>query len=105
MLSHPSSEHFDKIVHKGWNIFLASPKWRQRNREYVQSVVKIAAELISPHHLFETSVGRGHESYVYLMGAAAAEALELLLLQNSQQLWLKRCGDIADFIQKQGAGV
>ncbi len=45
----------------------------------------------------------GHDPDIYPVGPAAAQALELLLLQYTQKLWLQRSRNIPYLIQKKRA--
>ena len=53
---------------------------RQQDREYIQAVVEIAAELAFGNHSREVAVRRRHEPNIHADGARAPQALEFLLL-------------------------
>ncbi len=55
--------------------------------------------------VLEVAVGRGHDANVDLDRLAAADALELALLQHAQQLDLHVGGQIAHLVEEQGAAV
>ena len=59
---------------------------RQRDREDVEPVVEVLAELAVGDQLLEVAVGRRDDAHVDLDRLGAADALELALLQHAQQL-------------------
>ena len=48
-------------------------------------------------------IGGGDDAHIHFLGRIAAQALELLLLQNAQQLGLELQRDVADFVEEQRA--
>jgi hypothetical protein len=50
-------------------------------------------------------VGGGDDAHVHLQGAAAAQPLELLLLQHAQELGLEFGRDVAHLVEEEGAEV
>src|SRR4029079_10836760 len=60
-------------------------------------------ELTGGDRLLEILVRRGDQPYIGTNGFGAAEALELPLLQNAQQLDLCRQVQIANLVEEQGA--
>ena len=55
--------------------------------------------------MLELAVGGGDDAYIDLDGAVAADAFEFAFLQHAQQLALKRQGQLADFVEENGAAV
>src|SRR5207302_8715975 len=51
------------------------------------------------------AVRRGDDTHVDLPRASAPEALELLLLQHAQELWLELGRNVADLVEEQRASV
>ena len=78
---------------------------RIENREHVEAVVEIAAELLVGDHLREVAVGRRDQPDVDADGPGAAQALELLLLQHAQELRLQLERDVADLVEEQRAAI
>ena len=78
---------------------------RQRDREDVEPVVEILAELAVGDQLLEIAVGRRHHAHVDLDRLGAADALELALLQHAQQLDLHVERQVADLVEEQRAAV
>ena len=76
---------------------------RHEDREDVQPVVEVLAELAGRDRLFEILVGGGHEPHVGPDGFRAAQPLELALLQDAQQLHLRREVQLADLVEEQRA--
>jgi hypothetical protein len=66
----------------------------------IQSVVKIAAEFISSHHMGQIAMSSRHQSHVDLMGATASQTFELLLLQNAQKLRLQDQRQVSNFVEE-----
>lgn len=55
--------------------------------------------------MYQIRVGGGNDLYIYMDNCAAAQAHECLLLNDTQQRGLEVQRHLADFIQKDGAGV
>ena len=54
------------------------------------AIVKVAAELAVGHRLLEVGVGRRDQTDVNLLSPGAAQSLEFLFLQHTEQFWLQR---------------
>jgi len=48
----------------------------------------------------QISIRCGHQAEIYTHGACAAQSLEFLLLENSQQLGLQLQGNVTNFVKK-----
>src|SRR5262249_46360082 len=88
LLAHSPAENLDEVYDESRNVVVARPQRWKTDWENVQAIVKITAELITRYHFHKIAVGRGDQSNVYLMRAAASQALEFLLLQHTKQLRL-----------------
>ena len=71
----------------------------------VEPVVEVLAELPLRDHLLEVAVGRRDDADVDVDRLVAADALELALLQEAQQLHLDGRRDLADLVEEQRAAV
>src|SRR2546421_7603254 len=98
--THPAGMNLDKMFHQGRNVFTARPQRRQWDRKYIQTIVEIAAKFVSLHHFNQISMGRSYEANVHLMSPAAPQALEFLLLQDTQQFWLQWQRNVAHLVQE-----
>src|SRR5260370_40508173 len=105
LLNHPAGINLDKMFHQRRNIFPALPQRWQRDRKHIQPVVEIAAKFVALHHFDQIPVGRGYEPNVHLVSPSAAQALELLLLQDTQQFGLQGLRNIAHFVDEQRPSV
>jgi hypothetical protein len=89
-----------------WNVFNAFAKRGYPDGEHVQPIEEIGAEGAAPDHLLEVLVGRGDHPHVDRRRAAsAAQPLDLLLLERSQELGLQLQRQVADLVQEQRAAV
>src|SRR6185503_6019941 len=75
------------------------------NREDVQAIEQVRTESPFRNLLLEIAVRRGDEPDVHFHRPSAADALELLLLQDAQQLHLRIERQLAHFIHEQRAVV
>ncbi len=73
------------------------------NGKDVEAVVKVAAECALGDELCEIAVGGGDDADVNALCAIAAEALELLLLQNAEEFGLKVERKVGDFVEEESA--
>ena len=71
----------------------------------VEPVVEVLAELAVGDQLLEVAVRRRDHAHVDANGLAAADALELALLQHAQQLDLHVQRHVADLVEEQRAAV
>ncbi len=67
----------------------------------MQPVVQVAAELFVLDCLFEVTIGSGDDAGVRADGFRAADTLERLVLQDSQDFGLHQRRHVADFVQEQ----
>ena len=104
-LVHPRRELLREVLHERRNVIGPLAQRRIENRKDVEAIVEIAAELLVGDHLREIAVGCRDEPDVDADGAGAAQPLELLLLQHTQELRLQLERDVADFVEEQRAAV
>ena len=79
-------------------------RW-QLDREDVETIVEILAELAVAYRLAQIAVGGGDDAHVGLDGLVAPDALELVLLQDAQDLDLCLLGHLPDLVEEDGAAV
>src|SRR5512137_2954561 len=68
-------------------------------------MVKVTAKATVTHGLFQVAVAGGDDAHVGLQEPAAANALKLTRLKHAQHLRLGFEGQLAHFIQEEGAAV
>src|SRR5207302_2619373 len=101
----PARELLHEVADERRDVLRALPQRRDRDREDVQPVVEVASEGPGRDHLLEVAVRRGDDAHVDLLRARTPEALELLLLQHAQELWLELGRNVADLVEEQRASV
>src|ERR1035438_3928696 len=101
----PLGELSNEVAYQKGNIPLPFPQGRQVDWENIQAVVEIGAKLLFLDHAPQVLISGGDHSHVHWDRAAAAEALDLPLLQNSQEFRLEFQGKVADLIEKQRAAI
>src|SRR5438552_3380619 len=87
------------------NVFDALAKRRQFDRENVEPVVEILAELALFDRLLEVAIARGDHTNVDRYLGSATQAPQPLLFQYSQQLGLQLDLHLGDFVEQQGSAV
>src|SRR3954468_18259601 len=70
------------------------------DRDHVQPVIQIRAELPGRNKLSKVLVSGRHHAHIYPNRLSAPQSFELLFLQDAQQLGLQFQWKIADFVQK-----
>ena len=85
------------------DVVLAIAQRRQLDRDHVEAVEEILAELPFLHHLPQVDVGRGDDADVDLDRLHAAEPHEVALLDHAQQLGLRLERDVADLVEEDAA--
>src|ERR1700683_5575946 len=83
------------------DVFFALTQRRNVDGDNIQTIIKIFAKGSLFEGLAQIAVGGRDQPHVHFHRARAAEPLKLALLQNAQQLHLRRRRHIADFIKKQ----
>src|SRR4029079_12299142 len=78
---------------------------RQADREHVEPVVQLLAELAVLDPLLEVEDGRADQPDIDLDGLRPPDALELALLQRAQELDLDLDRQVADLVEEQRAAV
>ena len=85
------------------DVLAALAQRRQRDRDDVQAVVQVLAELPFGHELLQVPLRGGDDAHVHRERSRAADALDRPLLQHAQQLHLHRQRDVADLVEEDGA--
>ena len=78
---------------------------RQLQGEHVQAEQQVVAEAALGHRALEVAVARGDQADVDLDRLAAADAVDLALLDRAQQLGLQARVHLADLVEQQRAAV
>ena len=76
---------------------------RHADRNDVDAVVQVLAEAAVLDRLLEIDVGRRHQAEIGLDRLAAADALDLALLNRAQQLGLQVEAQVTNLVEEQGA--
>jgi len=79
----------------------AIAKGGQADREDGQAMVEVLSERALSDHRPQVSVGRGDPAHVHVDGGAAAEPLELPLLEHAQELGLELLVELSDLVQEE----
>src|SRR5258708_743863 len=105
LLIHPAGINLDKMFDQRRNVFPAFPQRWQWDRKHIQTVVEVATKFVALHHVNQIPVGRSYQANVHLVSPSAAQALELLLLQDTQQFRLQSPRNISHLVQEERAFV
>src|SRR5207302_10024706 len=87
-LAHPLAQAADELLGEEHHVLAALAQRRQVNREHAEPVVEIVAELAVRHGVGEVPVGGDDEAKVGLERRGAADALELVLLEDTEKFGL-----------------
>ena len=85
------------------NVIRPLAQCRGGDGQHVDAVVKVFTEAPRSHFCFEIFVGGGHHAHVDRHLTRAPHGQDAAFLQNTKQLDLHVHGQVADFVQKQGA--
>ncbi len=94
-----------EIPDEGRNVFPSIAQRRHRDRKNIQPIVQVAAKLLRLNHRLQILVCRSNQAHVDSDGLGAAQPLELLLLQNSEQFRLQLQWNFSNLIKKNRAFV
>ena len=95
----------DELAHVRGNVVLAGSQRRDLDRDDVQPIVEVLAELPLADQRRQIAIGRGDHPHVHAECVLAADALERLLLERAQDLRLRLEAHIADLVQEERAAV
>src|ERR1700722_4251641 len=87
------------------NIFFSLSERRHINREDIQPVKEVGAKCSRSNGRCQIAVGSGNDSNISGNGAATPYSFKSTLLKHSKQGNLGFRGKLADFIEKNRAGV
>ena len=87
------------------HVFLAFAKRRDANVDDIQAIKKVFSESLFFNFFVEVFVSCSQNPHIGVDRTCSAEALELAILQNSQQFHLKCWTDLADLIEKQRSSI
>ncbi|MNQ75336.1 hypothetical protein D3C85_901260 [compost metagenome] len=94
-------EHPGDLQH----VVLALAQRRQAQRDDVQAVVEVLAELAVLGQVLQVAVGRGDQAHVDLLRLHRADPADLAFLEDAQQARLGLQRQLADLVEEQGAAV
>jgi hypothetical protein len=87
------------------NVLASQPQRRQDDRHDVEPPVKVLAERFAFDLAIQIAVAGGDHADIDAVGVGVADALELALLQNAEQLYLQIERRAVDLVEKDRAGV
>jgi hypothetical protein len=96
---------FQQRLGEGPQVLWALSKWRDDNLDDAQPVKQVAAEPTFRHLLDKIAVSRGDHANVYRPQPIPADAPDLSLLENAEELHLHRQRDFAYFVEQEGSAV
>ena len=85
------------------NVFAALAQRRQLDVKDVETIEEVGAELPFLDEQLEVLVGGGDDAEIDLDGLVAADAHDLALLQDAQQVGLRLEADVADLVEEDRA--
>ncbi|MNL33460.1 hypothetical protein D3C87_1553720 [compost metagenome] len=78
---------------------------RNRHRVHREPVIQVGPEQTFANAVRQVPVGGGDDAHIDVQRLVGAQALDLAILQRTQQLRLHRQGQFTDFVEKQRAAV
>ena len=91
-----------KRLHERRNVRSTLVERRQDDRDDVEPVEEILAELPGRHHRLEIAIRGGDDADVHRDRLRPADPLDLLLLQAPEDLSLQRKRQVADLVEEEG---
>jgi len=82
------------------NVTAPFSQGRQPQRHHVETVIQVGAKAAGPDLLRKIPVGGCNQAHVETDGAAAAQTLDLALLENAQDLGLQSQLHLRYFIEQ-----
>ena len=94
-----------EVFRESRDIVLPVAQRRQRKRKHEDPVVEILAEVPGRHLFLEIAMRGDDHANIHAHRRAAADALDLALFENAQQLGLHDRRHVADLVEKQRAAM
>src|ERR1700733_13651268 len=85
------------------NIFWTFAQGWDPDREHVQAIVQIAAELAVLHHFLQIAIGCRHQPHIDSLGSVVTQPFKLTFLQSAEQLGLDLDGNVSHLVQEERA--
>src|SRR3989475_9380324 len=98
-------EPFHEVLDEDGQVVRPLPQRRDRDRKHIQSIEQIGAECAARDRCLEILIGGDDDAHVHRDGMTAADPFDFPLLQHAQQRDLRLGGQVADFIEENGAAV
>src|ERR1035441_2020679 len=92
-------------IHQEGNVLCPIPKRGNQNRYYLEAVQEVLAKLPRGDGLRQILVGCRNNAHVYPHEFRSANHPECAVLDDSKQVALPLLGQVADFIEEEGAAV
>ncbi len=98
------AEELGEVPHQKRNVLAPIAQRRQLDLDALEPVVEIVAKATLGHQRLQIAVRGGHQPHVDRNRGLSADAEDLSLLQGTQELHLNGLAEIADLVEKEGAG-
>ncbi len=95
----------DIEIDDGEDIFLALAERGKEDGDDGEAVKEVLAELRRADGAFEVAIGSGDDADIGLDIANTAEAPDDLVIEDAEELGLEKRGQLANFIEEEGAAV
>src|SRR5205814_3928465 len=98
-------KHAQEIFSKQRNVPGAITQRRHLDFYHRNAEVEVLTKSAFAHHLFQIAIGRADHAHIYRVLRVGAKTRSRALLQDSEQLCLKRQSKITDFINEDGPAI
>lgn len=95
----------DEVLDENRDVFHALTKGRNSEVDDVETLIEVKTELTAGDLFLERDVGGGNDADVDRFFAVGTDGEDTTLLQNTEQLGLKVCGEFGDFVEEDGAAI
>lgn len=96
---------FDEGADEVGEVFHAFSEGWEVEFDHGEPVVKIFAEIAGGHHRFQISVGGGDDAEGDFFRGVGTDGFDFLLLDGAEEFGLHGEGEVAEFIEEEGAAV
>lgn len=98
-------EAADEMANEGRNVFLAFAQGGHLDRENVETIEQVLAEIARRHLFGQIAVGRRNDANIHLDRAFGTDRIDFAFLQRAQQLDLHVERQFADLVQEERAAI
>jgi hypothetical protein len=95
----------EELAGEDGDVFFAVAERRDEERDDVEAIEEVFAEVAAGDLFFKVLVGGGDDTGVYVDGRGGADGVEALFVEGAEDFGLRFEAHVADFVEEEGSAV